>query len=252
MNKIYFYPLIFLILVSGTKLSKKDNKWNFKKYDKIEYDFSMSATNEVNYLNQKNGVKVSASLIVDIIDSTHADLVIINKKIIEKVNDSVTTFDEIDLKDDVIFENYTNQGKIEGKISEEATSIKDILFPVILEEIKTGESITKKFKIPFNLINDIIELEVENVIVKTKSENGLNTYSGTINSKKHSIENPNVESLTVFVNGNTIFQFDNNKGVFLNQQTDLTFFVKGKLDKNELSDILTFRINQEIKLKNLK
>lgn len=252
MNKVFFYPLIFLILVSATKLSKKENIWNFENYDKIEYDFSMSATNEVNYLNQKNGVKVTASLIVDIIDSTHADLVIINKKIIEKVNDSVTTFDEIDLKDDVIFENYTNQGKIEGKISEEATSIKDILFPVILEEIKTGESITKKFKIPFNLIKDIIELEVENVIVKTKSENGLNTYSGTINSKKHSIENPNVESLTVFVNGNTIFQFDNNIGVFLNQQTDLTFFVKGKLDKNELSDILTFRINQEIKLKNLK
>ncbi|RED43777.1 hypothetical protein [Seonamhaeicola aphaedonensis] len=252
MNKTYFYPLIFLIFLSATKLSIKNNKWNFKDYDKIEYDFSMSATNEVNYLNQKNGVKVSADLIVDIIDSTYADLIVINKKIIEKLNDSITTYDEIELKDDVIFENYTNQGKVEGKISEEATSIKDIIFPVILEEIKIGESITEKFKIPFDLGNDIIELEVENIIVKTKSENGLSSYSGTINSKNYAIENPNVESMTIFVSGNTNFQFDNSKGVFLNQQTDLAFSIKGKLDKNELYDILTFRINQDIKLKNLK
>ncbi|MDO5981259.1 hypothetical protein [Flavivirga spongiicola] len=252
MNKIYFYPLIFLIFLSATKLSIKNNIWNFKDYDKIEYDLSMSATNEVNYLNQKNGVKVSANLIVDILDSTHADLVVINKKIIEKVNDSVTTYDEIQLEDDIIFKNYTNQGKIEGKISEEAASIKDIIFPVILKEIKVGESITEKFKIPFDFGKEVIELEVENVITKTKSEDGLSTYSGTINSAKHSVETPNIESMTIFVNGNTNFQFDNKKGVFLNQQTNLAFFIKGKLDKNELTDILTFRINQDIKLKSLK
>ncbi|PIB28668.1 hypothetical protein BFP78_15600 [Gaetbulibacter sp. 5U11] len=252
MNKVSLLSLVLFVILSSFKVSIKNNKWNFRDYDKIEYDFKMSATNEVNYLNQKNGVRVSANLIVDVKDSIYADLVVINKKIIEKVNDSVTTYDEIELKDDIIFENYTNQGNVEGKISEEATSIKDIIFPVILKELKPGESITKTFIMPFNLGNGVIELEVENVIVKTKSENGLSTYSGIINSTKHLVENPNIEDMTVFVNGNTDFQFDNQKGVFLNQNTDFAIFVKGKLNENELSDILTFRINQDIKLKSIK
>ncbi|TWO32239.1 hypothetical protein E1J38_010475 [Seonamhaeicola sediminis] len=252
MKKNYFYPLLFFVFLSATKQLIKKNSWNFRDYDKIEYDFLMSASNEVNYLNQKNGVKVSANLIVDVLDSTYANVILINKKLIEKVNDSVTTFDEIQLKDDVIFEKYTNQGKIEGEISEEAAAMKDILFPVLSKELEIGESITENFKIPFDLGNNIIELDVEHNISKTKSEIGINTYSAKINSIKHALEHPNIDSMTVYIKGNSNFQFDNNKGVFLNQQIDLAFYVKGKLGENELSDILTFKINQDIKLRNLE
>lgn len=212
----------------------------------------MSALNEVNYLNQKNGVKISANLIIDVIDSTYANMIVINKKLIEKINDSVTSFDEIQLEDDIIFERYTNEGKVEGEISDEAVALKDILFPVISKEIEIGKSITEKFKMPFNLGDKVIELEVKNVISKTKSKNGIDTYLCIINSPKYPVENPNVESMIVFIKGSSNFRFDDKKGVFLGQKIDLTFHVKGKLNKTELSDILTFRINQDIKLKTLK
>lgn len=252
MKKGYFYPLLLFVFVSATELSIKKDLWNFKDYDKIEYDFSMSAFNEVNYLNRNNGVKVSANLIVDVLDSTYANVVLINKKIIEKVNDSITTYDEIQLKDDIIFERYTNQGKVEGRISDEADAIKDVLFPVLSKEIKVGESIIENFIIPFDLGNKVIELEVENVISKTKSENGINTYLSEITSAKYPVENPVIESMHVFVNGNSNFQFDNKRGVFLGQKTNLNFYIKGTMDYTDSSDMFTFRINQDIQLKSLK
>ncbi len=252
MNKKYFFPFLLLILISAAKLSVNHDHWNFKDYDKIEYDLKMSALNEVGYLNQKNGVKVSAYLIVDVIDSLSSNVLVINKKIIEQVNDSVTTFDQIQLEDDLIFEKYTKDGNIEGKISDEAVALKDILFPILAKDIEVGETINEKFIIPFDLANQVIELEVINVISKTKSENGINTYLGTMSSPEYKIENPQIESMIVFFKGETEFQFDNQKGVFLNQETDFSFFVKGKLNKEELSDILTFRIKQDIKLKSLK
>ena len=131
MKNKYLLPIIFILLISATKISLHRSLWNFKDHKRIEYDLSMNAFNEVNYLNQKNGVKVKADLVVKIKDSIYANILLENKRIIEKINDSITSYEEIKLNNDILFENYTYKGKVEGKVSEEATAIKDFGFPIV-------------------------------------------------------------------------------------------------------------------------
>ena len=95
MKNKYLLPIIFILLISATKISLHRSLWNFKDHKRIEYDLSMNAFNEVNYLNQKNGVKVKADLVVKIKDSIYANILLENKRIIEKINDSITSYEEI-------------------------------------------------------------------------------------------------------------------------------------------------------------
>ena len=58
--------------------------------------------------------------------------------------------------------------------------------------------------------------------------------------------------MNVFLDGKTYFQFDENKGIFLNQTINLNIYIKSELDNKSFKDILTFRISQDIKFKKLE
>ena len=252
MKNKYLLPIIFILLISATKISLHRNLWNFKDHKRIEYDLSMNAFNEVNYLNQKNGVKVKADLVVKIKDSIYANILLENKKIIEKISDSITSYKEIKLNNDILFENYTYKGKVEGKVSEEATAIKDFIFPIISRGINKGDSITESFKVPFSLGNSVLNIKTKNVIYKENTQNGISSYSSKISSLKYKVENTDIPNMNVFLDGKTYFQFDENKGIFLNQTINLNIYIKSELDNKSFKDILTFRISQDIKFKKLE
>ena len=136
--------------------------------------------------------------------------------------------------------------------TELATAIKDFIFPIISRGINKGDSITESFKVPFSLGNSVLNIKTKNVISKENTQNGISSYSSKISSLKYKVENTDIPNMNVFLDGKTYFQFDENKGIFLNQTINLNIYIKSELDNKSFKDILTFRISQDIKFKKLE
>lgn len=251
MKKRYILPIIMFLLVSAAKVTSEKYAWNFKDYTQIEYEASISMVNRTDYANQTNGLKLKANYVLKVIDSAHANLFVVNKKIIESTNDSTTTYDEVHLEDALIYENYNRNGQILGRVSDDATALKDILFPVLESKINVGDTIKKNTEIPFSLGSDIVDLKGENIITKISSIDGIDSFTSKLDSPRFPLDASEIPNMMIFFDGNSSYKFDNNKGVFINEDFVLNFKVIGEID-GRLSNIFTVEIIQQIQLKNLK
>ncbi|NQX81114.1 MAG: hypothetical protein HRT66_03840 [Flavobacteriaceae bacterium] len=256
--KIKLIVLISIISISAVVVSKKVIKWNFEDYTKLTYEYSQSTLTEAEFFKGTNKVISKANLIIKIKDKGHADVIFTDMKFIVMSRDSIGNYiakDTIKMPNQVLFQDLTPNGSIEGNIQQSNLMLVKTLFPIIDQKMKLGKTYDIEMSMPFNIFGSSINVKGNNKVTYESSRNNIEELSTIINVSDYTIPEEIEGEYVCFLKGKSSFNFDSKKGVFkdglikLNMAMGIS--ITDSIDMKKTTKMI-MDMNTEIKLKLIK
>lgn len=209
--------LISIIGISATVGSDKLIKWNFDDYTKLTYEYRQLMSSEVAFFDDAQKGLLTANLIVRIKDNKYADVIYTDIKSYTLSIDSLGNYiksDSINMPNQVLFQDLTPEGNIDGNIDQGSIMLAKTLFPITNKKMKIGETTDLKMSMPFNMFGSNINVRGFNRVKYESSDGGIAKLSSVIDVSEYTIPEEIDQDYLCYLIGNSSFNFDSDKGIF--------------------------------------
>jgi hypothetical protein len=216
-RKILGISLVALLLISGNTISKKLIKWNFDDYEKLTYNYNQTMSTDVEFFGDNQKMLMTANLIVSIKDNEHADVIFTDIKHITFSADTLGVYkatDTIEMPNQVLFQDLTPEGKIDGDIQQSSLMLAHTLFPITNKKMKIGETVDLKMSMPFNMMGTNLNVKGFNRVKYIKSNDGIENLNTVIDVSEYTIPEEIEQDYICYLKGTSDFNFNSKKGIF--------------------------------------
>jgi hypothetical protein len=216
-RKILGILLFSVIFISATSVSKKLIKWNFDEYTTLTYEYNQSMLTDVEFFDDAQKMMMTAYLIIKIKNKQSADVIFTNIKQFRMSKDSLGTYkvtDTIEMPNQILFQDLTPEGNIDGDIQQSNLMLARTLFPITNQKMKIGETTDLKMTMPFNMMGSNINVKGYNRIKYVSSNDGIEKLSTLIDVSEYTIPEEIEQDYICYLKGYSDFSFDSKRGVF--------------------------------------
>lgn len=257
MLRRFLIVLISISAISATTVPKKLIKWNFGNYSKLTYEYSQSMSSDVEFFKNTDKREMTAKLIVNIKDKEHADMILIDIKSLLMSQDSTGNYvakDTIEMPNQILFQDLTPEGNIDGNIPQSSLMLAKTLFPITGKKMKLGQTIDLNMSMPFSIYGSNINVKGNNSVKYESSKNGIEELTIT-DVSEYTIPEEIEQDYLCYLKGKSNFHFDAKKGLFkdgvihMNMAMGINVIDSTTMEK---SAQMIMDMNTEIKLKLIK
>ncbi|MDP2688003.1 MAG: hypothetical protein Q8O62_12325 [Aequorivita sp.] len=257
-RKIFRILLVSLIFISATPVSKELIKWNFEDYKKLTYEYNQSMITNVEFLDDPQKMMMTANLIIKIKDEQHADVIFTDIKHYRMSQDSLGNYkatDTIEMPNQILFQDLTPEGNIDGNIQDSYLMLARTLFPITNRKMEIGETIDLKMAMPFSMMGSNINVKGYNRVKYVDSNDGIEKLSSLIDVSEYTIPEEIEQDYICYLKGNSGFSFDSKRGVFnegtINMNIAMGINITDSTTAKKTAKMM-MDMNTEIKIKLIK
>ena len=217
LKKISGILMVLVMFIAATPVSNDLIKWNFSDYKKLTYEYNQTMLTDVGFLDDLQKMMMTANLIIKIKDEQHADVIFTDIMHYRMSQDSLGSYkvtDTIDMPNQILYQDLTPNGNIDGYIQDSYLMLARILFPTTNQKMKIGETIDLKMSMPFNMMGSNINVKGYNRVKYVDSNDGIEKLSSLIDVSEYTIPEEIDQDYICFLKGNSDFSFDSKRGVF--------------------------------------
>ncbi|MEX0362542.1 MAG: hypothetical protein AB3N10_16315, partial [Allomuricauda sp.] len=203
-------------------------------------------------------ILMTGNLIVSIKDKEHADVIITDIKQMTLTADSLGVYevtDTIKMPNQVLFQDLTAEGNIDGDIQQSGVMLARTLFPITNKKMKIGDSVDLKMSMPFNMMGTNLTVKGHNRVKYANSNNGIEKLNTKIDVSDFTIPEEIKQEYVCYLKGNSNFSFDSKKGIFKNGTINMNMGMGMKVTDStsvERTTKMMMEMMTEINLKLIK